>query len=388
MAFTSKVSNIIKGAVGNLVGQSIAGAVNNFVAGNAQKKKLAAKLINKSPLEIQNIDPKAHMTVNPFEYGFVAYPEETMNLGEGHYIIFDVLMHNSSKFKDQGTHPSVRVQDNITNIVGEKAIAQKKLQKLKDKGLQFEGGREIKVRSGLNEKTPTHTFLSDSIVLYTPGQSLKFGYTATYNDASTGIAGLLGDALTGAVNAGNVKDFASSLVSAAEAGGDAAKIFGRSALFGAASLIPGFDQAEAAFNKATGVAVTPQQELVFQSVPFRTFSFPFEFAPKNKKEKDEMHKIINLFKFHMVPEYQSTTRGYFNVPSEFQITYMYRENINTYIPRISRCVLETMNVDYAPEGVFSTFKADDKGAPPVLAKVDLGFKETEIMTKERIADGF
>ena len=389
MAFTSKVSNIIKGAVGNLVGQSIAGAVNNFVAGNAQKINLAAKLINKSPLEIQNIDPKAHMTVNPFEYGFVAYPEETMNLGEGHYIIFDVLMHNSSKFKDQGTHPSVRIQDNVTNLVGEKAIAQKKLQKLKDKGLQFEGGREIKVRSGLNEKTPTHTFLSDSIILYTPGQALKFGYGATYNDASTGIAGLLGQALTNAVNADNVKDAAAGLVSAAkDAGGDTAAIFARSALFGAASLIPGFEGAEAAFDKAKGQAVNPQQELVFQSVPFRTFNFPFEFAPKNKKEKDEMHKIINLFKFHMSPEYQSTSRGYFNVPSEFQITYMYRENINTYIPRISRCVLETMNVDYAPEGVFTTFKADDKGAPPVLAKVDLAFKETEIMTKERIADGF
>mgnify|MGYP001418852774 FL=1 len=59
MAFTSKVSNIIKGVVGNMVGQSISGAVNNFVAGGAQKKKLAAKLINKSPLEIQNIDPKS-----------------------------------------------------------------------------------------------------------------------------------------------------------------------------------------------------------------------------------------------------------------------------------------------------------------------------------------
>ena len=388
MAFTSKVSNIIKGAVGNLVGQSIAGAVNNFVAGNAQKKKLAAKLINKSPLEIQNIDPKAHMTVNPFEYGFVAYPEETMNLGEGHYIIFDVLMHNSSKFKDQGTHPSVRIQDNVTNLVGEKAIAQKKLSKLKGKGLNF-ADREIKVQSGLNEKTPTHTFLSDSIILYTPGQALKFGYGATYNDASTGLAGLLGDSLTGVVNAGSVKDAASALVQAAkDAGGDTAAIFTRSALFGAASLIPGFEGAEAAFDKAKGQAVNPQQELVFQSVPFRSFNFPFEFAPKNKKEKDEMHKIINLFKFHMSPEYQSTSRGYFNVPSEFQITYMYRENINTYIPRISRCVLETMNVDYAPEGVFSTFKADDKGAPPVLAKVDLGFKETEIMTKERIADGF
>ena len=96
MAFTSKVSNIVKGVAGNMVRNAIGNAVNNFVAGGFQKKKLAAKLINKSPLEIQNIDPKAHMTVNPFEYGFVAYPEETMNLGEGHYIIFDVIMHNSS----------------------------------------------------------------------------------------------------------------------------------------------------------------------------------------------------------------------------------------------------------------------------------------------------
>ena len=46
-----------------------------------------------------------------------------------------------------------------------------------------------------------------------------------------------------------------------------------------------------------------------------------------------------------------------------------------------------MNIDYAPEGVFSTFRADDKGAPPVMAKVELEFQETEIMTKETIAAG-
>ena len=384
MAFTSKVSNIVKGIAGNMVKNAIGNAVNNFVAGGMQKKKLAAKLINKSPLEIQNIDPKAHMTVNPFDYGFLAYPEETMNLGEGHYIIFDVIMHNSSKFKAQGTHPSVRIQDNLTGLVGEKNINQKKIDLLKKKGLSF-ADREIAVKSGLNEKTPTHTFLSDSIVLYTPGQGVKFNYGATYNDVSTGIAGLLG----GAFDTSSIGSFVDSIKSqGGSAGKEALAIFGRSALFGAASLIPGLEGAEAAFDKAKGQAVNPQQELVFQSVPFRSFSYPFEFAPKNKKEKDEMHKIINLFKFHMLPEYQSTTRGYFNVPSEFQITYMHRDNINSYIPRISRCVLETMNVDYAPEGVFTTFKADDRGAPPVLAKVDLTFKETEIMTKERIADGF
>jgi hypothetical protein len=90
----------------------------------------------------------------------------------------------------------------------------------------------------------------------------------------------------------------------------------------------------------------------------------------------------------MLPEYQSATKGYFNTPSEFQITYLYRESINSYIPRVSRCVLETMDVDYAPEGVISSFIPDEQGAAPTLATMKLTFKETEIMTKERIADGF
>ena len=169
---------------------------------------------------------------------------------------------------------------------------------------------------------------------------------------------------------------------------DAIPAIGRKALFGAASLLPGFENAEAAYDKAKGQAFNPQMEVVFKSVPFRTFEFPFEFAPKNPAEKDSMHKIINMFKFHMLPEYQGTTKGFFNVPSEFQITYMYREERNTYIPRISRCVLNNMVVDYAPEGVVSTFIPDEQGAPTTYGTMTLSFTETEIMTKERIADGY
>ena len=44
-------------------------------------------------------------------------------------------------------------------------------------------------------------------------------------------------------------------------------------------------------------------------------------------------------------------------------------------------------MDYSPEGVFTTFRPDDKGAHPVLTKMDLTFGETEIMTKETIATG-
>lgn len=49
--------------------------------------------------------------------------------------------------------------------------------------------------------------------------------------------------------------------------------------------------------------------------------------------------------------------------------------------------LTDMTIDYSPEGVFTTFKGDEKGAAPVLTKLDLTFTEMEIMTKETIAIG-
>ena len=140
-----------------------------------------------------------------------------------------------------------------------------------------------------------------------------------------------------------------------------------------------------AVDKALGRSVNPNAELVFKNVPFRTFAFPFEFAPKNEKEKDEVQRIVEIFKFHMMPEKRGL--GYLTAPSQFQITYMYRDGANMYVPKISRCALTDMSIDYSPEGVFTTFKGDDKGAAPVLTKVELTFSEMEIMTKETIAIG-
>ena len=90
----------------------------------------------------------------------------------------------------------------------------------------------------------------------------------------------------------------------------------------------------------------------------------------------------------MLPEHQNGANGYFDVPSEFQITYMYRDNENTYLPRISRCVLKTCEINYAPENVVSTLIPDERGAPPTLITMALGFGEIEIMTKETVAKGY
>ena len=386
MAFTSKISSVIKGAVKNKIANSIGNAMSGFAQGQFQATKQAAKLLNKSPLEIENINPTSHMKENPYSYGTVYYPQETSNLGDGHYIIFDVIMHNSSKFKNTNFNSS-RISTNTNNRVGEfgySSKSQRSVQEIKKAGLAATQ-RVQGVKSGLNEKTPTHSFISDSMILYTPAPSLKFTYNATYENLDTGIAGLMG---MGGLDFSSKTGFIDSLKGAAAGMKDAIPALGRKALFGAASLLPGFENAESAYDKAKGQAFNPQMEVVFKSVPFRTFDFPFEFAPKNPAEKDSMHKIINMFKFHMLPEYQGTTKGFFNVPSEFQITYMYREERNTYIPRISRCVLNNMTVDYAPEGVVSTFIPDEQGAPTTYGTMNLSFTETEIMTKERIADGY
>lgn len=380
MGFTSKVANVIKGQIANTISGFTSGA-NNQV----QTKKIAAKLLNKSPLEIESPSPTSHMKENPYNYGTAYYPQETSNLGDGHYVIFDVVMHKSSKFKSKqyGEQGIIGVSD---NLVGENTLISRadKVKTASDKGV----GAETRVRavnSGLNEKTPSHTYVSDSMILYTPAEALKFNYSVGYNDMETGLAGLIGQGVSNTLDS---EGFLDGLKTVGALTGDAGTILFRKAAFGAASLIPGFENIEGAFDKAKGQAVNPQMELVFQGVPFREFNFPFEFAPKNPFEKEEMYKIINLFKFHMHPEFKNENRSYFLAPSEFQITYMYRENRNSYIPRVSRCVLTGMNVNFAPQDVISTFKVDAQGAPSTMANMSLTFKETEIMTKERIADGY
>jgi hypothetical protein len=81
-------------------------------------------------------------------------------------------------------------------------------------------------------------------------------------------------------------------------------------------------------------------------------------------------------------------RNDFIVPSQFQLTFMYLDKRNMYIPRISKCVLKNMDLSHGDDTVFSTFAGDELGAAPVYTKMSLTFAETEIMTKKTIAEGY
>jgi hypothetical protein len=358
--------------MGNLLGGM--GNLFSGVGGNSQKNAAAAKLLNKSPLELNDNSATSHLNKDPFSYGIVHYPSEITDLNTGHYMIFDIILNQKTKFLDRkktGTAPTFLSND-ITPLAD-----------LKSGGLDLTvsgaasrlANRITQVDTGLQQNNPTHTFVSDSIILYTPPQ-IKTTYTASYDQAETGLLGFFGVAKASEI-------VGSSL--------EAAQAFGRQIATAGLSGIAGVGDFNALKTKTSGEAVNPNLEMVFKSVPFREFQYTFEFAPRNKKELDDVQKILKLFRFHMQPEISSlqyTDGNYLVVPSEFQLTYMYMDKENSYIPNISRCVLKTMEIDHSPEGVFSTYKGDESGAHPVITKLTLTFGETEIMTKEKITKGF
>ena len=384
MSWTSKVANVIKGQVASHIGNKL---MSSFAAGGSTSK-LAAKLASKSRLDIDK-SPTSHLSADndPFKYGMVYYPEETANMGEGHYIMFDTIW-NTRSLKFQGSPAGGGLTSGkFSGIDSNFSLGESKAQKRRKEGFKLQGLNKNILRgtkTGLHREgeTQTHKHLGSSIILYTPAQA-KFDYKASYEQAETKNIAMFKDVgnnvknFFGGGDSGSMGDILGMLM---ETGG----VIGRQVLQGALEVA--FPGAAGFFTKQTGRALNPRMELAFQSVPFRSFNFEFDFAPKNEKEVESVNKIMQLFKFHMQPDVSN--EKYMITPSEFQIMYYYRDKVNTYLPKISRCVLTDMSIDYAPEGVFHTFKATPQGAMPVISKISLTFSETEIMTKQTISDGF
>ena len=80
------------------------------------------------------------------------------------------------------------------------------------------------------------------------------------------------------------------------------------------------------------------------------------------------------------------------VQSTFHIAYMYKMGErNNFINQISTAVLESCNITYGGERVQfyrPTTGMFGSGAPPVETQIELQFRELEIITKERINDGY
>lgn len=219
------------------------------------------------------------------------------------------------------------------------------------------------------EKEPTFTRpqkrLKAAIALYIPNQ-LNARYSAQWGDTDTAMFSALakGGEELGRAFEGDIDG--------KRTGGLVAEVLGAAAL----NVAPG----GAAAGVLTGLAANPKKEQAFQQVDFRTFTFEYQFAPKSEAEAQNVLNIIRTFKYHMHPEFKSEDAFLYVYPSEFDITYYHKERENLNIHRHTSCVLTEMNVNYTPNGVFTTFP----NGMPTQINVILTFKELMLLSKETI----
>lgn len=139
--------------------------------------------------------------------------------------------------------------------------------------------------------------------------------------------------------------------------------------------------------KQVGQAINPQLQVLFKGTGFRTFQFDFVLTPYSESESREIQNIIKEFKLAAAPNINTTSffnQGLFlEVPDLFEIQFFYKGKPNDKVNKIGRCVLENINVDYAPNG----WSAFNDGSP-VQTRLTLQFKEIIIIDKNKIKEGY
>ena len=362
---------------------------------------ISARMKKSSKLQLKDSDIKP-LSADPMNFNYHYYPQEVGRLGDGHYMKFHIYENVSSTSETDNKKTKEKAMTDVREgrmtsrgtRIDTKSIEKKTknlIEGAADNALGYIIGKDGKMSDAaqaiidsvpspaqvaakaaeINAKprdkfSSTHKKLSQSIILYTPPET-KFGYKANYTEAETGMLGGLAGAenFTQMLSAGGA-GIASMLSSAMQV------------------LSPGIGGLA---TRMTGQTTNPNMELAFESVPFRDFTFPFTFAPKNESELEQVHKIIEAFKFHMLPAL-TDGESFFITPSQFEIEYMYRKGNNNYIPRVAKCVLTSMDVDYSPGEKFTTLKPDDQGASPQMIKINLAFKEMLVLTKKNVAGGY
>ncbi len=196
---------------------------------------------------------------------------------------------------------------------------------------------------------------------------------------------------------------------------------------GVAGAFPG---AMEALDAKRGAVMNPHKALVYQGPGgFRTFTFTYKFSPASLKEAKSVANIVYFFKYHMHPSMDSTASNVggtnyttshgsrqhgrqaamfksinLKYPDEFLLEIKPRMskkigelgepkvNMQTNpLFRIDRCFLETCIVDYSTDGVPAFFQkesGDGDQAYPVTTTLSLAFKETKILTREDIVEGY
>jgi len=174
--------------------------------------------------------------------------------------------------------------------------------------------------------------------------------------------------------------------------------------------------------------INPQVDVLYGNSELRQFQFSFFMAPQSQKEAKDLKEIVKLLRKYSAPEIGTPqwaqpavsqigtalntitgqqglfggTSGqgsllksglWFIPPAEFEISFHSIVNngatgmnapVNPYLPKIGRCVLNRIDVDYTVQGEFSTF---NDGSPTNL-QLTMVFREMRVISQTDVENGY
>ena len=270
--------------------------------------------------------------------------------------------------------------------------------------ITFTARRAYTTTSPANSTSGNRGTPRGSVALYMPPDALKTSYSQSYGDvdmgASIGIAmtdknleaagaGLMSGDVGGALDVVSGIGINQVLDAATKEIADKFKSVVTSSAGGAV---------EQAIERASGRVMNPHKAVIYQGPGgFRTFSYSFSMVARNRSEARTINDIVLFFKEHMHPGVgggggiNATSSHTLTYPDEFSIRYTVNENLSpadqSYrsLFRIKNCFLESFSTDYTTSSL-PVFMEDD--GQPQTTTISIGFKETQLLTKEDVVAGY
>ena len=139
----------------------------------------------------------------------------------------------------------------------------------------------------------------------------------------------------------------------------------------------------------TGVMINPRLQLLFKSKEIRTFNFTWELYPRNKDETNMIRDIVQQFRSFSSPSIEGNL-GLLAVPGEFEVRFLNKNSTTTgfveneWLPRILRFAINSISVDYSPQGIWGSFVDNS----PLGVVLTMQISELYVVNKEKVEEGY
>jgi hypothetical protein len=110
-------------------------------------------------------------------------------------------------------------------------------------------------------------------------------------------------------------------------------------------------------QRTEGVVTNPNLELLFNAPTLRPFTFNYRMSPRTPNESTMIKKIIRMFKQSMSVQ-RTESNLFLKTPNTYKLQFMSGikegETEHEFLPKIKECALLSFNVNYTPDGTYST----------------------------------